>query len=91
VVVLDIGLPNRDGWKALERIRDVSEVPVLLLTARNLEFNKVPGLQAGADDYPTQPFGNAELVARMHALIRRGHRSDTEDEVLVDEENCLRV
>src|SRR5512142_654529 len=61
-VVLDIGLPDIDGWEVLERIRDMSDVPVLLLTARNLEFEKVRGLQAGADDYLTKPFGNAELV-----------------------------
>jgi DNA-binding response OmpR family regulator len=83
-VVLDIGLPDIDGWEVLERIRDISDVPVLLLTARNLEFDKVRGLQAGADDYLTKPFGNAELVARVHALVRRVHAAEPGDEVIVD-------
>ena len=91
VVVLDIGLPDIDGWEVLERIRDVSNVPVLLLMARNLEFDKVRGLQAGADDYLTKPFGNAELIARVRALIRRGHSSEAEDEVLIDEQSGLRL
>jgi DNA-binding response OmpR family regulator len=72
VVVLDIGLPGMDGWQVLERLRDLSDLPVLLLTARGAEAEKVRGLRAGADDYLTKPFGNAELVARVHALLRRG-------------------
>ena len=91
VVVLDIGLPDIDGWDVLERIRDMSDVPVLLLTARNLEFDKVRDLQAGADDYLTKPFGNAELVARVHALIRRRHAAEPSDDVLIDEASGLRM
>jgi DNA-binding response OmpR family regulator len=90
-VVLDIGLPDLDGWDVLERIRDVSDVPVLLLTARNLEFEKVRGLQAGADDYLTKPFGNAELVARLHALVRRAHAEHLPEDALVDEPSGLRM
>ncbi len=90
-VLLDIGLPDLDGWEVLERIRDVSDVPVLLLTARDLEFDKVRGLQAGADDYLTKPFGNAELVARLHALVRRAHTTDASEKVLVDEATGLRM
>ncbi|MDH3606822.1 MAG: response regulator transcription factor, partial [Acidimicrobiia bacterium] len=71
LVVLDIGLPDMDGWAVLERIRDISEVPVLMLTARGLESEKVRGLQSGADDYVTKPFSNAELTARVRALLRR--------------------
>ena len=71
LVVLDIGLPDMDGWTVLERIRDLSDVPVLMLTARGLESEKVRGLQSGADDYVTKPFSNAELVARVQALLRR--------------------
>jgi len=90
-VVLDIGLPDIDGWEVLERIRDMSDVPVLLVTARNLEFDKVRGLQAGADDYLTKPFGNAELVARVHALIRRAHATEPSKDVLIDEASGLRM
>jgi DNA-binding response OmpR family regulator len=71
LIVLDIGLPDMDGWTVLERVRDLSEVPVLLLTARGLESDKVRGLQDGADDYVTKPFSNAELMARVQALLRR--------------------
>ena len=91
-VVLDIGLPDIDGWEVLERIRDVSDVPVLLLTARNLELDKVRGLQAGADDYLTKPFGNAELVARLHALVRRAHANDGPgEELIIDDATGLRM
>jgi DNA-binding response OmpR family regulator len=72
VVVLDIGLPVMDGWDVLDRIRDLSEVPVLMLTAHDREADKVRGLRAGADDYVTKPFSNAELLARVEALLRRG-------------------
>jgi DNA-binding response OmpR family regulator len=71
LVVLDIGLPEMDGWTVLERIRDLSDVPVLILTGHGLEADKVRGLRGGADDYLTKPFGNAELVARVQALLRR--------------------
>ncbi len=71
VVVLDIGLPDLDGWKTLERIRTMSDVPILVLTARAAETDKVRGLQAGADDYLTKPFSRGELLARLQALVRR--------------------
>jgi DNA-binding response OmpR family regulator len=71
LVILDIGLPGMDGWQVLERLRDVSDVPVLLLTAHGQESDKVRGLRGGADDYLTKPFTNAELVARVEALLRR--------------------
>ncbi len=73
LVLLDIGLPEMDGWTVLERIRDMSDVPVLVLTAHGQEADKVRGLRGGADDYLTKPFGNAELVARVQALLRRNH------------------
>ena len=71
LVVLDVVLPDLDGWQTLERIRDASGVPVLMLTALTTEIDKVRGLRAGADDYVTKPFGRAELVARVEALLRR--------------------
>ena len=71
LVLLDIGLPALDGWQVLERIRDLSDTPVLMLTAHGHEADKVRGLQAGADDYLAKPFGNAELLARIQALLRR--------------------
>ena len=77
LVVLDIGLPGMDGWEVLERIRDLSEVPVLILTAHDLEQDKVRGLTNGADDYLTKPFGVQELGARIQALLRRSQAAST--------------
>jgi DNA-binding response OmpR family regulator len=71
LVVLDVSMPDLDGWETLERIRDLSEVPVLMLTARGAELERVRGLKAGADDYVVKPFGRQELVARVQALLRR--------------------
>jgi DNA-binding response OmpR family regulator len=71
LVVLDVSMPELDGWTVLERIRDMSDVPVLMLTARGDELERVRGLQAGADDYVVKPFGKQEIVARVQALLRR--------------------
>jgi DNA-binding response OmpR family regulator len=71
LVLLDVSMPELDGWQTLERIRDVSDVPVVMLTARAAELEKVRGLQAGADDYVTKPFGRQELLARVEAHLRR--------------------
>jgi DNA-binding response OmpR family regulator len=71
LLVLDIGLPRLDGWGVLSRIRELSDVPVLLLTAAGRDEDKVRGLRGGADDYLTKPFHNGELVARIDGLLRR--------------------
>jgi DNA-binding response OmpR family regulator len=84
VVLLDLGLPALDGWEVLERIRDLSDVPVMLVTAHGMETDKVRGLSLGADDYLTKPFGNAELVARVQALLRRSRAARPEAEVYHD-------
>src|SRR5580704_5955519 len=71
VVVLDVGLPELDGWQVLERIRVMSETPLLMLTALGTERDKMRGLDGGADDYLVKPFGKGELVSRVRALTRR--------------------
>jgi len=71
IVILDVGLPDLDGWQVLERIRDMSDVPVLMLTALGTERDKVRGLNSGADDYLTKPFSRVELLARLQAVGRR--------------------
>jgi DNA-binding response OmpR family regulator len=77
LVILDVGLPDLDGWQVLERIRDMSDIPVLMLTALSTERDKVRGLNAGADDYLTKPFSRVELLARIQAISRRQvQRSD---------------
>jgi DNA-binding response OmpR family regulator len=71
LVILDVAMPGLDGWATLERIREVTDVPVLMLTARDAELERVRGLKGGADDYVVKPFGRQELVARVEALLRR--------------------
>src|ERR687888_2626223 len=86
VVVLDVSMPDLDGWQTLERIRDLSDVPVLMLTGRGAELERVRGLQAAAGDYVVKPFGRQELVARVQALLRRARASGEErQERYVDE------
>lgn len=84
IVVLDVGLPEMDGWTVLERIRELSEVPVLMLTSHGRESDKVRGLRSGADDYLTKPFGTAEFVARVQALLRRQRAAGPLPEVYDD-------
>lgn len=85
LVLLDVSMPNMDGYQALSRIRSMSDVPVLMLTAKGQELEKVQGLRSGADDYVTKPFGRQELVARVEALLRRGSGDgETEPEILSD-------
>ena len=91
LVVLDIGLPTLDGWAVLERIRDLSDVPVLILTAHGNEADKVRGLHGGADDYLTKPFGNRELAARVEALLRRPRTQQPQAEVYDDGRLVVRL
>jgi DNA-binding response OmpR family regulator len=74
LVILDVSMPVMDGWQVLDRIRDMSDCPVIMLTARADELERVRGLHAGADDYVVKPFGKQELVARVQALLRRVSR-----------------
>jgi DNA-binding response OmpR family regulator len=80
LVVLDVNMPELDGWNVLDRLRDMSDVPVLMLTARADELERVRGLQAGADDYVVKPFGKQEIVARVQALLRRATRATRGEE-----------
>lgn len=72
LVVLDIGLPGIDGFEVCRRIRARSQVPILMLTARDEEPDRIAGFELGADDYVLKPFSPRELVARAHAILRRG-------------------
>ena len=72
IVLLDLGLPGMDGITVIEKLRTWTNVPIIVLTARDDERSKVRALDAGADDYVTKPFGIAELVARVGAALRRG-------------------
>ena len=85
LVVLDVSMPGLDGWEGLNRIRELSDVPVLMLTARAEELEKVRGLRAGADDYVTKPFGRQELLARVDATLRRGRSAPQAQETYGDD------
>lgn len=76
VVLLDIGLPDFDGFEVCRRIRQKSQVPIIMLTARDEEIDRVFGLEIGADDYVTKPFGLRELTARIRAVTRRRVAAD---------------
>jgi len=76
LVILDVGLPDIDGFEVLRHMRASSDVPVIMLTARTDEIDRVVGLSVGADDYVTKPFSPRELVARINAVLRRGRVSE---------------
>jgi two-component system alkaline phosphatase synthesis response regulator PhoP len=74
LVVLDLMLPGMDGWEVCRRVRAESDVPIIMLTARDDDIDKIVGLELGADDYLTKPFNPRELVARIKAILRRSGR-----------------
>jgi len=88
LVVLDIMMPDMDGLETLKRIREISAVPVIFLSVKGEELDRVRGLDLGADDYVTKPFSPRELVSRIRAVLRRTETKDaaTKSEVVVDGE-----
>jgi two-component system, OmpR family, KDP operon response regulator KdpE len=87
VILLDVMLPGIDGFEVLRRLRRFSATPVLMLTAKGDESDVVKGLRAGADDYVRKPFGQAELVSRIQAVLRRTRPAGSDDEsrIVVDD------
>ena len=83
LVVLDIMLPGMDGWQVCREIRKFSSIPIIMLSARDETFDKVLGLELGADDYVVKPFEPKELIARIKAVLRRYDRQDTDQEQLI--------
>jgi DNA-binding response OmpR family regulator len=79
LIVLDVGMPGIDGFEVLRKVRADSDVPVIMLTARSEEVDRVVGLTVGADDYVTKPFSPRELSARIKAVLRRGRRPGDEE------------
>ena len=77
LILLDITMPRMDGWEVCRRVREFSNVPIIMLTARGDEYDKVKGLELGADDYLTKPFGLPELIARIKAVLRRARVPDS--------------
>jgi DNA-binding response OmpR family regulator len=83
LVILDLMLPRMDGWEVCRRLRQTSEVPLIMLTARGEEIDRVSGLTLGADDYVVKPFSPRELVARVKAILRRSaHPAPASNDVL---------
>ncbi|MGZ8786443.1 MAG: response regulator transcription factor [Acidimicrobiia bacterium] len=87
LIILDVGLPGIDGFEVLRRLRQRSDVPVIMLTARSEEMDRVVGLTVGADDYVTKPFSPREVSARITAILRRSSMATRSGE---DEEQALR-
>jgi DNA-binding response OmpR family regulator len=94
LVILDVMLPKMDGWETCRRIREISDVPIIMLTARGQEADRVMGLKLGADDYVAKPFSLKELEARVEAVLRRtrlaspdkGRVLYADDELVIDSE-----
>nr|WP_027415112.1 response regulator transcription factor [Aneurinibacillus terranovensis] len=78
LILLDVMMPTLDGWETCEKIRQFSNVPIIMLTAREQTSDKVKGLALGADDYVTKPFDQEELLARVHAVLRRSESKNQE-------------
>jgi DNA-binding response OmpR family regulator len=97
IVILDIAMPKMDGWEVCRRIRELSDVPIIMLTARVQEDERVKGLKLGADDYVVKPFSLKELEARLEAVLRRAPDASerregplfANDELVVDAERLL--
>lgn len=82
LVLLDIMLPGMDGWQVCRAIRQISGIPIIMLSAKDETFDKVLGLELGADDYVTKPFDPKELIARVKAVLRRGQTDQQDNETL---------
>ena len=78
LLILDIMLPEKDGIEILKEVREFSDIPVIMLTAKNDEYDKVLGLESGSDDYITKPFSILELISRIKAVLRRSEKKDSE-------------
>ena len=82
LMLLDVMLPGMDGWSVLKSVRKTSAIPIIMLTAKDETFDKVLGLELGADDYITKPFESKELVARVKAVLRRTQTPEEKTDVL---------
>ena len=80
IVILDVMMPKMDGWQVCREIRRISNIPIIMLTAKGETFDKVLGLELGADDYMVKPFETKELVARVKAVLRRSETKETSAE-----------
>lgn len=91
VVILDVMMPDLDGFEVLKLIRETSSVPVIMLTAKGEEDDRVQGLELGADDYVTKPFSPRELVSRVKAVLRRAETAGVTSHEIIDVDEHLKV
>lgn len=91
LILLDVMMPDIDGFIVLRTIREISQVPVIMLTAKGEENDKVKGLEIGADDYVTKPFSPRELVSRVKAVLRRGSSFDEDEGGVIDVDEWLKI
>ena len=91
LILLDVMMPDIDGFDVLRMIREINQVPVIMLTAKSEEDDKVRGLELGADDYVTKPFSPRELVSRVKAVLRRGSTFDEDEEGVIEVDDRLRI
>jgi two-component system, OmpR family, response regulator ResD len=82
LMLLDVMMPEMDGWETIEQVRKISDIPVIMLTAKGSLKDKVTGLSRGADDYLVKPFEVEELIARIQAIIRRSQPNEISDQIL---------
>ena len=87
IVILDIMMPETDGYEVCKKIRATSSIPIIFLTAKSDTFDKVLGLELGADDYMVKPFDVKELIARIKAVLRRTEKSDEEKDKIIEYDN----
>ena len=91
LVLLDVMLPDLDGFEVLQLIREVSSIPVIMLTAKGEEEDRVKGLELGADDYVTKPFSPRELVSRVRAVLRRADQTSPSGEGVINVDEHLKI
>jgi len=91
LILLDVMMPDIDGFEVLRMIREISQVPVIMLTAKGEEDDKVKGLELGADDYVTKPFSPRELVSRVKAVLRRGSTFEEDEEGIIEVDDRLKI
>lgn len=91
LILLDVMMPDIDGFEVLRMIREISQVPVIMLTAKGEEDDKVKGLELGADDYVTKPFSPRELVSRVKAVLRRGGTFEEDEEGVIEVDDRLNI
>ncbi len=91
LILLDIMLPSLDGWQVCREIRKTSETPIIMLTAKGETFDKILGLELGADDYVSKPFDTKEVIARIKAVLRRSNDNDKQNQVKEVRYDKLRI